>query len=223
MFKYLLFDLDGTLTDSSKGIINCVKYALDAAGVTLDNCESLYEFIGPPLTDGFMTIAGMNREDAEKSTAKFRERYNVTGLFENEPYDGIKEVLQTLQERGFILAVATSKPEETAKKILEHFDLTRYFKEIAGSSFDGTRNTKQAVIEEVLKRLNISDEEKKTVLMVGDRKHDVLGAHACDIKVLGVYYGFAKQGELEKAGAEYIVHDVYDILSLEELNLSLNK
>lgn len=219
MFKYILFDLDGTLTDSSKGITNCVRYALDAAGVKLDSEERLYEFIGPPLTDGFMTIAGMNRKDAKNSTEKFRERYNVTGLFENEPYNGIREVLQTLKDRGFILAVATSKPEETAKRILKHFELTKYFVEITGSSFDGTRDTKQAVIEEVLRRLNISDDEKNNILMVGDRKHDVIGAHACGIEVLGVYYGFAKPGELEEAGAEYIVQNVEDILGLKELNL----
>lgn len=223
MFKYILFDLDGTLTDSSKGIINCVKYALDAANVKLDSEEKLYEFIGPPLTDGFMTIAGMTREDAEKSTAKFREKYNVTGLFENEPYKGIENVLEKLSDRGFILAVATSKPEKTAKRILEHFNLTKYFKEIAGSSSDGKRNTKQAVIEEVLRRLSVGEEEKKNVLMVGDRKHDIIGAHGCAVKVLGVYYGFAKPGELESAGADYIVQGVGDILKLEDLNLSLNK
>ena len=149
MFKYILFDLDGTLTDSSKGIINCVKYAMDAAGVTIENDDDLFEFIGPPLTDGFMTILGMNREEAERATTKFRERYNVTGLFENEPYEGIKEVLETLSERGFVLAVATSKPEETAKRILEHFELAKYFDEIVGSSVEENRNTKQAVIEEV--------------------------------------------------------------------------
>lgn len=223
MFKYILFDLDGTLTDSSKGIINCVKFALNDAGVRWKNDESLFEFIGPPLTEGFMTIVGMNREEAEKSTAKFRERYNVTGLFENEPYEGIKEVLKELSDRGFTLAVATSKPEETAKRILEHFDMAKYFAQIVGSSMDGSRNTKQAVIEEVFNRLNISESEKKYVLMVGDRKHDVIGAHACQIKVLGVYYGFAKKGEFEEAGADYIVYTVDGITDLEELKLSLNK
>lgn len=208
MFKYILFDLDGTLTDSSKGIINCVKYAMDAAGVTIENDDDLFEFIGPPLTDGFMTILGMNREEAERATTKFRERYNVTGLFENEPY---------------VLAVATSKPEETAKRILEHFELAKYFDEIVGSSVEENRNTKQAVIEEVLKRLNIIGEEKQSVLMTGDRRHDVIGAHACGIKALGVYYGFAKEGELEEAGAEYIVNEVKGILDLEELKLLLNK
>ena len=223
MFKYILFDLDGTLTDSSKGIINCVKYAMDAAGVTIENDDDLFEFIGPPLTDGFMTILGMSREEAERATTKFRERYNVTGLFENEPYEGIKEVLETLSERGFVLAVATSKPEETAKRILEHFELAKYFDEIVGSSVEENRNTKQAVIEEVLKRLNIIGEEKQSVLMTGDRRHDVIGAHACGIKALGVYYGFAKEGELEEAGAEYIVNEVKGILDLEELKLLLNK
>ena len=223
MYKYILFDLDGTITDSSKGIINCVKYALDAAGVEVPAADRLFEFIGPPLTEGFMTITEMNRREAEISTAKFRERYNVTGLFENEPYEGIREVLETLSERGFIMAVATSKPEETAVRVLEHFNLAKFFREITGSSFDGSRDTKQKVIEETLKRLKIFEGQKENVLMVGDRKHDVYGAHACGIKVLGVYYGFAKSRELEEAGADYIVQNVSDIVNLEELNLSLNE
>lgn len=212
MYKYILFDLDGTLTDSSRGIINCVKYALKAAGKENIEENRLFEFIGPPLTDGFMTIAGMNREDAEKSTKKFRERYNVTGLYENEPYKGIEDMLKSLCEKGYVVAVATSKPEETAIKILEHFGLAKYFKEITGSTFDGTRTTKQSVIEEVLRRLKISESQRKDVLMVGDRMHDIEGAHNCGIKVIGVYYGFAKKGELETAGADYIVSNVEEIV-----------
>ena len=118
-----------------------------------------------------MTISKMSEKEAEAATTKFRERYNVTGLFENEPYDGIEKMLKTLKENGYILAVATSKPEETAKRIIEHFGLKKYFKEITGSTFDAVRNTKQSVIEETLKRLGITDAEKESVLMVGDRKH----------------------------------------------------
>ena len=161
-----------------------------------------------------MTISKMSEKEAEAATAKFRERYNVTGLFENEPYDGIEKMLKTLKENGYILAVATSKPEETAKRIIEHFGLKKYFKEITGSTFDAVRNTKQSVIEETLKRLGITDAEKESVLMVGDRKHDVVGAHNCGIDVLGVYYGFAKSGELEDAGADYIVSKVEEIVKI---------
>lgn len=214
MYKYILFDLDGTITDSSKGITNCVKYALEAARWEIPETDRLLEFIGPPLTEGFMTISKMSEKEAEAATAKFRERYNVTGLFENEPYDGIEKMLKTLKEKGYILAVATSKPEETAKRIIEHFGLKKYFKEITGSTFDAVRNTKQSVIEETLKRLGITDAEKESVLMVGDRKHDVVGAHNCGIDVLGVYYGFAKSGELEDAGADYIVSKVEEIVKI---------
>lgn len=214
MYKYILFDLDGTLTDSSKGITNCVKYALEAAKKEIPGDDKLFEFIGPPLTEGFMTISGMSKKEAERATKKFRERYNVTGLFENKPYEGIEKVLNTLCEKGYVLAVATSKPEETAKKIIEHFGLKKYFKEITGSTFDAVRNTKQSVIEETLKRLNVTDKEKENVLMVGDRKHDVIGAHNCGIDVLGVYYGFAKKGELEAAGADHIVSKVEEIVKI---------
>ena len=123
-------------------------------------------------------------------------------------------MLKTLKENGYILAVATSKPEETAKRIIEHFGLKKYFKEITGSTFDAVRNTKQSVIEETLKRLGITDAEKESVLMVGDRKHDVVGAHNGGIDVLGVYYGFAKSGELEDAGADYIVSKVEEIVKI---------
>ena len=196
MYKYILFDLDGTITDSSKGITNCVKYALEAARWEIPENDRLLEFIGPPLTEGFMTISKMSEKEAEAATAKFRERYNVTGLFENEPYDGIEKMLKT------------------AKRIIEHFGLKKYFKEITGSTFDAVRNTKQSVIEETLKRLGITDAEKESVLMVGDRKHDVAGAHNCGIDVLGVYYGFAKSGELEDAGADYIVSKVEEIVKI---------
>ena len=197
-----------------KGITNCVKYALEAARWEIPETDRLLEFIGPPLTEGFMTISKMSEKEAEAATTKFRERYNVTGLSENEPYDGIEKMLKTLKENGYILAVATSKPEETAKRIIEHFGLKKYFKEITGSTFDAVRNTKQSVIEETLKRLGITDAEKESVLMVGDRKHDVVGAHNCGIDVLGVYYGFAKSGELEDAGADYIVSKVEEIVKI---------
>ena len=188
MYKYILFDLDGTITDSSKGITNCVKYALEAAKWEIPETDRLLEFIGPPLTEGFMTISKMSEKEAEGHRC---------AVMANEPYDGIEKMLKTLKENGYILAVATSKPEETAKRIIEHFGLKKYFKEITGSTFDAVRNTKQSVIEETLKRLGITDAEKESVLMVGDRKHDVVGAHNCGIDVLGVYYGFAKSGELE--------------------------
>ena len=126
-WKYILFDLDGTLTDSSEGIVNCVKYALEAAGREIPDYKTMLRFIGPPLVDGFQQVTGMSYEDAVVSTAKYRERYNIIGLFENEPYDGIALALSRLKSQGKILAVATSKPENIAVRILQHFHLLKYF------------------------------------------------------------------------------------------------
>ena len=210
MFKYILFDLDGTLTDSSKGIINCVKYAMDAAGVTIENDDDLFEFIGPPLTDGFMTILGMNREEAERATTKFRERYNVTGLFENEPYEGIKEVLETLSERGFVLAVATSKPEVFAKQILEHFDLASYFEFVGGADLEETRVGKGDVIQYVLDTCGLSDKKEK-ILMIGDREHDVLGAREQGLECVGVLFGYGDRKEMEDCHAAYIAESINEL------------
>lgn len=213
-WKYILFDLDGTLTDSNEGILNCVVYALEAAGKEIPDRETLLKFIGPPLVDGFQEITGMTREEAVTATAKYRERYGVIGLFENKPYEGIEQVLSELKKQGKLLALATSKPETYAIRILQHFHLMKYFDETVGSELDGTRNDKAEVIREALRRLNISKEEYRDVIMVGDRRHDIIGAGKCGIESLGVYYGFAEPGELEQAGADYIAHSVSDVLEI---------
>lgn len=211
MWKYVLFDLDGTITDSREGITNCIRYALDAAGVPIPEEDVLLRFIGPPLIDGFQEIIGMNYEDAQKATAKYRERYHVTGLYEAAMYEGIDQVFALLKKQGKRISLATSKPEEFAGKILEHFGVASYFDEITGSTLQGERNTKTAVIQEALRRLGVPEEEKSKVLMIGDRKHDILGAKECGIPSLGVYYGFAEPGELEKAGADYTVQTVEEV------------
>lgn len=210
-WKYVLFDLDGTITDSCAGILNCVKYALEAFNKEIPGEEELLQFIGPPLVDSFQNFSGMSSEEAVQATAKYRERYGTVGLFENALYDGIDKVLAGLKEKGYLVALATSKPEEYSVRILEHFGIKDYFAEIVGSTLDGTRDKKADVIREVFRRMQISDEMKKQVIMVGDRKHDILGAKECGIASLGVYYGFAPEGELEECGADYIIREVKEL------------
>lgn len=214
MWKYILFDLDGTLTDSSQGITGCVAYALKKSGYSVPGMEALLEYIGPPLVRSFQELAGMPYDEACKAVSLYRSRYGRSGMFENIPYEGIEDVLVALKDKGKIMAVATSKPEEYAVKILEHFRLDRYFDEITGSTFDGSRNDKKSVIEESICRMGLSSADKPDIIMVGDRKHDITGAKECGIASLGVYYGFAKKGELEEAGADYITDSVYGIKEL---------
>lgn len=213
-WKYILFDLDGTLTDSSEGIMKCVKYALEAATVSVPSEDDLLGFIGPPLVESFQKITGMDYEGAVQATQKYRERYSVKGLYENRLYNGIDKVLKQLQEAGIKIALATSKPEVYSVKILDFFNIFQYFDEVVGSTLDGKRNTKTAVIQEVFSRMNISEDEKGQVIIVGDRKHDIIGAKETHIKSCGVYYGFAPANELEEYGADYIVHEVEELLSV---------
>lgn len=201
-FDVLLFDLDGTLTDSAEGIMNCAEHALNVMGIVEPDRSKLLRFIGPPLVDSFMDFYGMNREDAMKAVAAYRERYPVKGIFENRVYEGIPEALELLKKGGKRLAVATSKPEVYAMRILEHFDLAEYFEVVTGAELSGERNAKAEVIEECLKRLGSPD--KGTVLMIGDRKHDVEGAKLCGVACAGVKFGYAEENELENAGAEYV-------------------
>ncbi len=214
MYKYILFDLDGTLTDPCEGITKCFQYALNACDIEED-CDNLLKVIGPPLLDSFMNFYNMNEERAEYATSKYRERFSTVGLYENNVYDGISDLLNALKEKGYILAVATSKPTVYAKQILEHFNLLSYFELVVGSGLDNkTLNTKTKVIAKVLEDLNISDNEKNVVVMIGDRKQDIIGAKECGIASIGVRFGYAEDGELEEAGADYIVANVGE---LEEL------
>lgn len=210
-YSYLLFDLDGTIIDSSEGIINCVKYALDDAGLAYPPDEKLLGFIGPPLVEGFMSITGMKESEALMATAKYRERYETEGLFECQIYKGIPSLLKDLYEKGYHICLATSKPELFACRILEHFGIADFFEEIVGATFDGKINAKDTVIREMFKRLAFTDEMKSETIMIGDRKHDILGAKSCGIDSLGVYYGFAPEGEHEACGADYIVDTVKDL------------
>lgn len=218
MIEYLLFDLDGTLTDPKEGITKCFQYALCAAGIAAPSSDELTWVIGPPLMDSFMQGYNFSKEQAEIATAKYRERYEPIGWQENIPYKGIKEALETLKEAGFTLAVATSKPEGMAEKILEHFGLAEYFKVIGGASRDLSRAKKSDVLIYTLDQLGLNDWSK--VLMIGDRKYDVEGAKQLEIPCLGVLYGYGNLEELTTAGAVAIVESIQE---MTEYCLNLKK
>ena len=198
-FRYLFFDLDGTLTDSKEGIINCVKHAMDTMG--LDMPERPERFLGPPLYDSFAEYCGLDSEQVIEAVRIYRERYKNIGLFENSVYEGIPEMLERLKNDGRILFVATSKPEVFAVRILEKFGLSHYFRFIGGADINGSRNEKWEVIDYVLENNGITD--KSSVLMIGDRYNDVNGAKKTGIRCMGVLWGYGSEDELSQAGADY--------------------
>ncbi len=212
--QYLLFDLDGTLTDPMVGITSSVQYALEKFGIYVRYLKELIPFIGPPLSDSFEEFYGFSKEDAEKAVQYYREYYAPKGIFENEVYPYIPEMLASLTEAGFTLLVATSKPTVFAKQILKHFGLSDYFSFVGGSELDGVRKTKAEVIDYVLKMCGV---KAKEAIMIGDRKHDIEGAKTCGVESVGVLYGYGEKEELLKAGADHIVKDV------RELELYLRK
>ena len=202
MLKYVLFDLDGTLTDSGPGIINSVRYALRHYGIADRTDTELRRFVGPPLIESFMRFCGFSEEKASEAVSVYREYFSDNGLFENAVYNGIPECLQTLKDAGLKLAVATSKPEVFCRRILEHFDLEKYFDVIKGIPLDDEHMTKAQVIAEALEDLNVGD--KSEAIMVGDRDYDIIGARENGIECVGVLYGYGPKEELESAGAIYI-------------------
>lgn len=210
MYQVLLFDLDGTLTASGEGITKSVRYALRKLGREAEDLKALEVFVGPPLLEQFMRYCGMSEEEAVQGVHYYRERYNVTGLFENHPYEGIREMLKTLQEKGFILGVASSKPDGMVKRILEHFGLTEYFREIVGSDPEKMKMSKADVIEIILGRLGYRDRREKAV-MIGDRDQDVNGARQAGLSCIGVTYGYGSYKELSEAGADKIVESVKEL------------
>ena len=211
-YKYILFDLDGTITDSALGITNSVKYALNKLNAPIPPYETLCKFIGPPLLDGFRDICGFDAEKAQEAVKLYREYYETTGLYENAVYDGIHELLRALKEKGKTVILATSKPEKFARLILEHFNLTQYFDYAAGATIDETRNKKDAVIAYALKECNITD--KSLAVMVGDRHHDIFGAKQNGIASIGVLYGFGSHEELTAAGADYIAENIDELYKI---------
>ena len=211
-YEYIFFDLDGTISDSAPGIIGSVLYALDKMGVSEKHEESLTKFVGPPLTESFTKYYGFQGEALDMAVKTFREYYREKGIFENSMYEGIPETLKKLLEGGRRLAVATSKPEPFARIIIDRYGISDCFEFIAGSTIDETRTKKDEVISYALETLGIGD--PKTVLMVGDRSHDVLGAKKHGLDCLGVLYGYGSRAELEDAGALYIAETVAGISSI---------
>lgn len=214
MFDTVLFDLDGTLTDPFEGISNSVIYALKKFGIAAPDKPLLKKFIGPPLTESFSEYCGLNHSDALHAVDYYREYFSVAGIFENKPYEGVCELLSGLKERGYTAILATSKPEQFAKAIVQHFGLDQYFKEICGATMDQSRTQKADVIAYALKKCEIKDEikDKKRAVMVGDRKHDIIGAKTNGLSSIGVLYGYGSKEELLEAGANYIANSPVDIL-----------
>ena len=208
-YDILFFDLDGTLTDPGLGITNAVIYSLEKYGMEIPPRQELYKFIGPPLTWSYQTYFGFSEEKSIEAVKFYREHYSVIGLFENEVYAGIPQLLQKLRAAGKTLVVATSKPEKFAVEILEHFGLAEYFHHICGATFDGKVGTKHEVIEYALGRCG--NPQRSDVLMIGDREHDILGAKASGLGSMGVLYGYGDRAEHEAAGADCIVETVAEL------------
>ncbi len=199
-YTTLLFDLDGTLTDSTEGILKCLVNAIEQIGFEVP--EDTNKFLGPPIRQSFAEFCGMNEEQTDQAVKIFRERYSTVGLFENRVYDGIPEMLERLKNGGKRLMVATSKPQVYAVRIFDRFRLSQYFEFVGGAELDGSRDYKDEVIEYVLAQTGITD--RSSVLMIGDRRQDVLGAHKTGIKCMGILWGFGSIEELTEAGADYI-------------------
>ena len=209
---YILFDLDGTLTDPMIGITKSVQYALRFYGIEESNLNTLCPFIGPPLKDSFMKYYHFPESQAEEAIKKYREYFSVTGIFENRVYDGIEELLKELKSCGKQLLVATSKPEKFAVQILEHFGLAQYFEYICGASMDEKRVKKGDVIAYAIEMAGIGD--ISLAVMVGDREHDIIGAKENGMDSIGVLFGYGSRKELEEAGANLIGESVKELTKL---------
>lgn len=209
MKKTILFDLDGTLTDSGEGIINCAILALEHFGLPVPSRDEMRVFVGPPLHESFIKH-GVPADQAEEAVRIYRSRYIPIGKFENTPYPGIREMLEALKKDGHKLYVATSKPEQMSVDILEHFDLAKYFDGICGATMDTSRSTKEAVIAYLLEQNGRAD----NMVMVGDTKFDVIGAKMHGIPTIGVSWGFGEVDEMIEAGAAAIANTTEELLEM---------
>ena len=214
MLNTILFDFDGTVTDTGEGILKSVQYTLRRFGRPADDLEKLRCFVGPPPVDTFQYEFGMSPEEAEEALWIFRKEYRARGLVQNTLYPGMDDMLRRLRGAGKTLAVATSKPTELAVAILDSYGLTEVFDLIEGSPLDGHRTTKIQVMEAALNKLNLTEKEKTEAVMVGDRSFDIDGANHFGLKSIGVRYGYAKPGELEAAGATWCVDTVPELEAL---------
>ena len=212
MYDVIMFDLDGTLTDSKIGITKSVQYALTRMGIKEKDLDKLIPFIGPPLILSFKEFYNMDGEQAKQAVHYYREYFSAAGLYENEVYLGIHEMLEQLKSQGKTLIVATSKPTVFSVQIVEHFGLREFFTAVIGSNLDGTRMKKSEVIEFALSELGAYDSSK--IVMVGDRKHDILGAQKNGIDVVGVGYGYGGFDELKEANPTWMVQTVRELQNL---------
>ena len=215
MFSCILFDLDGTISDPKQGICGCVQYALRSFGIEEPELDRLEPFIGPPLAESFMKYYNFTAEQAQEAVEKYRERFSVTGKYENVLYPGMGALLHDLKASGATLAIASSKPTVYVEDILVHFGIREYFDIVVGSELDGRRVHKEEVVAEVLSQLAARGEsDPDKMVMIGDRSFDVEGAKAIGAHCIAVSYGYAQPGELENAGAEIIVRDVEGLRSV---------
>lgn len=215
-YNYILFDLDGTITEPFKGISGGIIHALNKSGVEVPDNSTLRKFIGPPLRDSFRDFCGFTAEQAEEATVYYREYYSVNGLVENDIMLGMDEALKTLNEQGYKLYVATSKPEKYAKIILDNLGLLSYFDIVAGASFDGSRDKKELVIEYLLEQIKekYEDFDMTQSIMVGDRYFDINGAKYFNMDSVGVTFGYGDYEELSQAGATYVVDSAKELVDI---------
>ena len=204
--KAILFDLDGTLIDSSEGITRSAQYALAHYGIDEPDLKKIYFFIGPPLMNTFMNHYGFSKEKATEAVAVYRERYQDTGIFECSLYPGVKECIEELKKRGYMIGMASSKPEVSCKRILEHFGILELFDDVVGATFDGKIDTKEEVLNEVMRRW--SDIPREEMCLIGDTMFDIEGANQVGVPSIAVSFGFGNVDEMLKAGAKTVVDDL---------------
>ena len=209
MARSILFDLDGTITDSGEGIINSAIYALEYFGLPIPDRQELRVFVGPPLRDTFYQF-GVPQDRLDEAVEVYRQRYIPIGKYENHPYEGVEAILAKLKQQGHRLYIATSKPEQMSIDILNHFGLARYFDLIAGATLDGSRDEKSQVIAYLLQQIGSLDD----AIMVGDTAFDIIGAKAHGIPGIGVSWGYGKIPDMEAAGAVAVAYSMEELLSL---------
>lgn len=209
--KAVLFDLDGTIINSEEGITKCVQYTLRHFGIEEPDLKKLRFFIGPPLEMNFKERYGFSDEQAWEGVLKYRERFDREGIFECELYEGVAEVIKNLHEAGYVISIASSKPEVACERILEHFSLLPYFDMVVGATLDKRISTKEQVLEELGRRMAGRDISKEEMILIGDTKFDVLGAKAFGIPCIGVDYGFGTREELNAAGAVAVCSSIKEV------------
>lgn len=208
-FEYIFFDLDGTLTDPSEGIVNSVIHSLKKYGIEESDRDKLCIFIGPPLIDSYMKHYGFTKDEAIKAVEYYREYFSVKGIFENVIYDGIPQLLKKLSDSGRKVILATSKPEPFANRILEHFKIDKYFSFVAGATMNETRTQKDEVIKYAIEEYNITD--ISSAVMIGDRKYDIEGGKKSGLKTVGLLYGFGSKKEISDSNPDFTAESVEEL------------